>query len=221
MSNARLTSLTMVLIATLGTIGIAQAQTSSTTPAKSDSAAKDSTAPKRSRFGRFLDKAKEVKNSQAVQSVANNKTVQAVASNSLVQGVACTVVPGAAVASAVTGSGPCANSGLIAALMSSHGSGAVAALQMMQGAGGISNAAAQIAAIKLMKSKGMSGAASFSAMASMMQGNGMSNAATAAALTGILQNPNAAGLSSAEVAAAMKMIQSIELTGTPSLVKGK
>src|SRR5215212_7348714 len=61
-----------------------------------DSARADSTKPKKtSRFGGLVNKAK---------SVTDNKVVQGAA-----KGVACTVVPGAAVAGAVTGSGPCAN----------------------------------------------------------------------------------------------------------------
>lgn len=214
MSYARLTSMTMLLIATVGSIAVAQAPT---TP---DSAVTDSTPKKKSRFGGLMDKAKAVRDNKKVQAVANNKTVQAVAHNQVVQGVACTVVPGAAIASAATGRGPCANSGLVAALMSSHGKGAVAALQMMQGAGGISNAGAQLAAMKMMQSQGMSGAASFAAMATMMQGNGMSNQAAAAAMTSMLQNPKAAGLSTTDIVAAMKMIQSMGLAGTPSFVKG-
>lgn len=218
MSYRRLTSLTMLLVATVGTVGIAQVPTSPTTTA--DSAAKDSTAPKKSRFSRFKDKANEVKNSKAVQGVANNKTVQAVANNKMVQGVACTVVPGAAIASAATGVGPCANAGLMAALMSSHGGGAVAALQMMQGAGGVTNPAAQLAALKLMKTKGMSGSASISAMATMMQGEGMSNVAAAAALKNMLKNPTSTGMSNAEAKDALKMIETMGMPGVDALVKG-
>jgi outer membrane protein OmpA-like peptidoglycan-associated protein len=206
----------MLLVATLATPGFAQAPTSSST---ADSTAKDSTAPKKSRFGRFKDKANEVKNSKAVQGVANNKTVQAVANNKMVQGVACTVVPGAAIASAATGIGPCANAGLMATLMSSHGSGAVAALEMMQGAGGISNSAAQLAALKLMKTKGMSGTASVSAMATMMQGNGMSNIAAAAALKNMLKNPTSTGMSASETRDAMKMIEAMGMIGFDALGK--
>ncbi len=214
MSYARLTSMTMLLVATVGTPAVAQAPATTT---KADSAAADSAAPKKKgRFGGLMDKAKAVRDNKTVQAVANNKTVQDAA-----KGVACTVVPGAAIASAVTGSGPCANSGLMAALMSSHGKGAVAAMQMMQGAGGISNAAAQVAAMKMMQSQGMSGAASFAAMATMMQSNGMSNAAAAAALASMLQTPKAAGLSTGDVAAAMKMMQSMGISGgNVTAVKG-
>ena len=109
MSRTHLTPLSLLLLATVGTM--AAAQTPSTTPQKAppkthaDSVAAglvvDSAAPKHSRFGGFMNKAKEVAASKAGQKaaeIAKSKAVQGAA-----VGVECTVVPGAAVASAVTG----------------------------------------------------------------------------------------------------------------------
>ena len=57
MSRTHLTSLTMLLVATVGSLGAAQ-----TPPPKThaDSVAADSAAPKKSRFGGFMNKAKQV-----------------------------------------------------------------------------------------------------------------------------------------------------------------
>src|SRR6185369_46361 len=112
MKHIHLTALTMLLVATGGTAIAAQAQT----PPSSDSVAKDSVAPKKSRFGSLRDRAKAVAGNKTVQKIANNETVKGAA-----MGVACTVVPGAAVVSAATGQGPCANSGLMAGLMNGRG----------------------------------------------------------------------------------------------------
>lgn len=177
MSRTHLTPVTMLLVATVGALAGAQAPAKATPPA--DSVVKDSVAPKKAgRFGGLVNKAKQVAGNKAVQDAAKGAAM----------GVACTVVPGAAVATAMTGTGPCANSGLVGMQ--------VAAMRAMQSAmaGGASNAAAQAAGIKLMQSQGLS------------------NAAAAAALSSMMQNPAAAGLSGADAAAALKLMQSM---GTP------
>jgi len=184
MKHIHFTALTMLLVATAGTSTEAQAPT----PPSADSVQKDSVAPKKSRFGRLRDKA---------SAVAGNKTVQSIAHNDMVKGVACTVVPGAAVVSAATGQGPCANSGLMAGLMNGRGMAGLGALT------GLSNAAATATAMKMIKNGnafGMNNIASAAAAAKMMQTNGLSNAAALAAMKD-------AGLSAADMAAAMKMMQ--------------
>ena len=189
MLRPHLTLLTMLVVATVGSLAHAQTKT----PTAADSAAADSLKPKKSgRFGGLMNKAK---------SVAGNKTVQhaaKIAGSDMVKGaamgVACTVVPGAAVVSAATGQGPCANAGLVGMLTGGNGMG------MMSG---LSNAAASGAAMKLMKnsgSYGMSNIAAAAASARLMQTNGMSNAAAMAAMKN-------AGLSSMDMAAAMKMLE--------------
>src|ERR1700692_1333891 len=121
MSYARLTSMTMLLVVTVGTLS--RAQTPAAPPATTDSAAKDSTAPKKTgRFGGLMNRAKSVANNKTVQAVAHNETVPGAA-----RGVTCTVVPGVAVANAVTGTGPCANSGLMNGLITGNLKGAAAA----------------------------------------------------------------------------------------------
>ena len=211
MTRTHLTALTMLLVATAGTPTGAQAPT----PPPADSVVKDSVVPKKSRFGGLMNRAK---------AVANNKTVQQavkVAGSDMVKGaamgVACTVVPGAAVVSAATGKGPCANSGLMAGLMSGHGMAGLGALT------GLSNAAATATAMKMIKNGGgygMSSVASAAAAAKMMQSNGLSNAAALAAMkdAGMAAGDMAAAMkmmqtNSAEVAAAMKIFQ----TGAPAL----
>jgi hypothetical protein len=178
------------------------------TPA-ADTAAKDTAPPvKKGRFGRFINKAKEVKDSKAVQAVANNKTVQAVAKNETVQtaakGVACNVVPGAALVTAATGSGPCVNAGLTAALMGGN----------LGGMTGLSNAAATANALKMIKGAGTSGVSNTLALTQamqMMQKNGMSNVAAAAALTAMLKSPDAAGMSSSDIQAVLKMLNGMQV----------
>lgn len=204
MKQMHLTALTMLLVATAGSSTEAQAPI----PAPADSVAKDSVAPKKGRFGGLMNRAK---------SVAGNKTVQSIAHNDMVKGVACTVVPGAAVVSAATGQGPCANSGLMAGLMNGRGMAGLGALT------GLSNAAATATAMKMIKNGnafGMNNVASAAAAAKMMQSNGLSNAAALAAMkdAGMSAGDMAAAMkmmqtNSAEVAAAMKIFQ----TGAPQL----
>jgi hypothetical protein len=213
MSRTHLTALAMFLVAIAATSTEAQAPT----PPPADSVAKDSVAPKKSRFGSLRDKAKAVAGNKTVQKIANNETVRGAA-----VGVACTVVPGAAVVSAATGQGPCANSGL-AGMMN----GGMAGMKGMAGMGalsGLSNAAATAAAMKMIKNGGaygMNNVASAAAAAKMMQTNGLSNAAALAAMkdAGMSAGDMAAAMkmmqtNSAEVAAAMKIFQ----TGAPQLV---
>jgi hypothetical protein len=141
-----------------------------------------------------MNKAKDLANSKAgqqAQKIANNETVKGYAT-----GVACTVVPGAAVASAATGKGPCQNAGIMAMM-----SGKIGGLGTLTG---LSNSAATAAALKMMQNGsgyGLSNLTSAAAAAKMMQSNGLNNAATLAAM-------KQAGMSSADIAAAMKLMQS-------------
>lgn len=230
MGRTHLTTLTMLFVATVGSLAGAQAATKKTSPppppktatttktttttgttapvatpavaatttaaaaAPTDSAVPDSLKPKkRGRFGGFMDKARDVANSKAgqqAQKLANNETVKGYAT-----GVACTVVPGAAIASAATGKGPCQNAGLMA--MMSGKMGGLGALT------GLSNSAATTAAMQMMKNGsgyGVSNLTAAAAAAKMMQSNGLNNAATLAAMKN-------SGMSSADIAAAMKLMQ--------------
>ena len=195
MSRTHLSPLTLLLVVTVATVGTrATAQTPTTTTPAADSAAADSAAPKKkSRFGGFMDKAK---------SVAGNKAVQGAA-----KGVACTVVPGAAAVSAVTGSGPCANSGLLGGLMSGNVKGAAGAM-----AAGVASGAASGAAAKVLGKGGLTGAAARGAMGAMggISGmSGMSSVAAQAAAMKMMQGAGANGLSNAgATATAMQMLQS-------------
>ena len=194
MTRTHLTALTMLLVATAGARTEAQAPT----PPPADSVAKDSVPKKTGRFGGLMNRAKAVAGNKTVQQavkVAGSDAVKGAA-----MGVACTVVPGAAVVSAATGQGPCANSGLMAGLMSGSGMGGMGGLGVLTG---LSNAAATAAAMKMIKGGGvygMSNAASAAAAAKMMQQNGLSNAVTLATMRD-------AGMSAADMAAAMKMMQ--------------
>jgi outer membrane protein OmpA-like peptidoglycan-associated protein len=186
----------MLLVATVGTLGAAQ-----TPKTHADSVAADSAAPKKSRFGGFMNKAKQVASSKAGQKateLAQSKAVKGAA-----VGVACTVVPGAAVASAVTGTGPCANSGLMSGLISGKLKGTAAAMA----SGAASNAAGGTAA-KMMSRGGVSGAAVNGALGAVGGSGAMSNLAAQAAALRIMQGGGANGMSNAaSAAAAMKMLQ--------------
>lgn len=244
MSHARLTTMTMLLVATVGTFAVPRTSAAQDSTA-TDSAAKDSTASKKKgRFGGFMDRAKD-----KAKAVANNKTVQGAA-----KGVACTVVPGAAVATAVTGSGPCVNSGLMNGLISGNikgAAGAVAAgtassaaasvaakalgkgglvggatagiMSNLGGMTGLSQVAAQATALKMLQSAGTSGMSNTAAAAAamqMMQNNGLSNVAAAAALSGMMKNPAQAGLSASDAAAVMQMLQGMTARpGNPAVAK--
>lgn len=241
MSRTRLTSLTMLLVATVGSLGAAQA-----TPPKTqaDSVAADSAAPKHSRFGGLMNKAKQAANSKAGRKAAELAHSDAVQGAAV--GVACTVVPGAAVASAVTGKGACVNSGLMSGLISGNlkgtaasaasgmasnaasgtaakvlgkggvtGAAARGALGAVGESGAISNMAAQAAAMKIMQgggANGMSDAAAAAAAMKMLEAQGLSNAQAAAAMQGIVQNPGASGLSPASAAAAMNMLKGMKIS---------
>jgi len=226
MGRRHLTTLTMLLVATIGTLAGAQATGKKTPPppqkitttvaptattttaatpatataapaaaaAPTDSAVPDSLKPKKKgRFGGFMNKAKDLANSKAgqqAQKIANNETVKSYAT-----GVACTVVPGAAIASAATGKGPCQNAGMMA-LMSGK-MGGLGALT------GLSNSAATAAAMKMMQGGsgyGMSNLVAAATATKMMQGNGLNNVAAMAAMKD-------AGMSAADIAAAMKLMQ--------------
>jgi len=211
----------MLFVATIGTLGAAQ------TPPKThaDSVAADSAAPKHSRFGGFMNKAKQVASSKAGQKAAELAHSDAVKGAAV--GVACTVVPGAAVASAVTGKGACVNSGLMSGLISGNlkgtaasamsgmaGNAASGTASKVLGKGGVTGAAARGALGSMGGSGAMSNLAAQAAAMKIMQGggsNGMSDAAAAAAAMKMLQ---AQGLSSAQAAAAMQgMVQNPGASG--------
>jgi len=233
--------MTMLLIATVSTLS--QAQTPAAPPTTTDSAAKDSTAPKKTgRFGGLMNKAKAAANNKTVQAVAHNETVQGAA-----KGVACTVVPGVAVANAVTGTGPCANSGLMNGLITGNlkgaaaaaaggtattgaaaaaaklvgkggvtGSAARGAMGAAGGMGGLTNGAAQAAAMRMMMgagANGMSNAAAQAAAMKMLQTNGMSNAAAAAAISQMMKNGGAGLTGDASDAAAAAKIMQLMQAG--------
>lgn len=238
MTYARLSSTTMLLVATVGTLAIAPTLGAQTTAPTTDSAATDTATKKAGRFGGIMKKAK---------AVAGNKAVQGAA-----KGVACTVVPGGAV-SAATGTGPCANSGVVGSLMSGNAKAAAAAaaggvtataaaslaarggltgaaangvLGAMGGVTGLSNAAAQGAALKIMmstKATGMSNAVAQAAALNLMQQNGISNAAAAAALSKMMKSPPPAA-NPADAAEATRMLQAMgylaaaPASGTPAPV---
>ena len=210
MTYARLTSMTMLLVASLGSSfdsHVVAAQT------PKDSAAADSTPKKSGRFGGLMNKAKSMAHNEAIQGAA--------------KGVACTVVPGAAI-SAATGTGPCANSGLVGGLMSATGKGAsvMSAAGAMGAVTGLSNSAAQAAAMKIMKTSGMNGlsnSAAQSAAMKVMMGNGMSNVMAQQALSQMMKNQAAAQAvgSPADAAAAMQMLQNMGLAGMMGGKPGK
>src|SRR5688500_8616729 len=195
MSRTHLSSLTLLLVAMVAAPGEAATQT------PSDSTVADSAAPKKAgRCGGLIKMAK---------AVAGNKDLQNAA-----KGVACTVVPGAAVVSATTGQGPCANSGLVAGPMGGVKNGAAATIA--GGAlSGAAQAAAQASAMKMMQSraKGVQGAASAAAAVQMLQSQGLSSAQAAAVMSGMMQNPSQAGVSATDAAAIMKMMQAMSTSG--------
>lgn len=200
MPRMHLTPLTMLLVASLATSAAAQNPATPTTPA--DSAVADSLKPKKTgRFGGLMNKAKSVagnKNVQAAVKAAGSDAVKGAA-----VGVACTVVPGAAVASAVSGQGPCANSGIMG-LMSGKGVGGTAAAMA---AGAASNGASGLAA-RAMGKGGIVGAAAAGALGGMGGMGGLSNAAATAAAMKMMKTGGSGGVSNAATAAAyMKMMQ--------------
>jgi outer membrane protein OmpA-like peptidoglycan-associated protein len=223
MSRTRLTALTMLLVATAGTMAVAQtpSKTPAKTPAKTTTVATpvatptpapvaapvetpkvDSVAPKKSRFGGFMNKAKEVAGSKAGQKAA--ELAQSSAVKGAAVGVACTVVPGAAVASAVTGTGPCANSGLMSSLVN----GKLKQAGSMAASGMAANATSGIAG-KAMSKGGITGAAVNGALGAVGGSGAMSNLAAQAAALRIMQGGAGVGGGKApDAAMAMKMLQS-------------
>jgi outer membrane protein OmpA-like peptidoglycan-associated protein len=205
MARISLTVTTMLFVAILSTPAHGQ-DTQKQDTQKKDSAVTDSStgSSTRQRFGRLFGKAK---------TIAQNKNVQDAA-----KGVACTVVPGAAVATAVSGGGgPCANSGLMNGLMSGKLGGAASAL-----AGGAASGAASTAAAKAMSKGGLTGAAARGAMGGLggLGGvSGMSNAAAQAAVMKMLQSSGANGMSSARAQiAAMQMLQNQGISNAAAAV---
>jgi OOP family OmpA-OmpF porin len=200
MSRMRLTPLTMLLVASVATLAGAQAPAAPATPA--DSVAPDSVKPKKTgRFGGLMNKAKSVAGNKTVQQAVKAAGTDAVKGAAM--GVACTVVPGAAVVSAATGQGPCANSGIMG-LMSGKGVGGAASAMA---AGAASNAASGAAA-KAIGKGGIVGAAAAGALGGMGGMGGLSNAAATAAAMKMIKGGGGNGISdAAAVAAAMKMMQ--------------
>lgn len=199
MSRKHLPHLALLLVATISTLSGAQPQAKQTPAA--DSAAKDTAAPKHSRFGGLMNRAKQVAGSKAGQKAAELAHSDAVKGAAV--GVACTVVPGAAVASAVTGSGPCANSGLMSGLISGNLKGTAAAMA----SGTASNAASGVAG-KVLGKGGVTGAAARGALGSMGGSGAMSSLAAQAAAMRMMQGAGSNGMSDAAAsAAAMKMMQ--------------
>lgn len=151
-----------------------------------DTAVADTVPKKKSRFGGMMDKAKQVAGNKAVQGA-----VKGAASN-----VACTVVPGAAVVGAATGSGPCANT--LGGIMNAGGGAKGAAAAVASGA------AAGAASKAMSKMSGAKGAAATGALNSMGGTGGVSQAAAAAAAARVMQNggamPSMSGLAGAAVA---------------------
>lgn len=151
-----------------------------------DTAVADTVPKKKSRFGGMMDKAKQVAGNKAVQGA-----VKGAAGN-----VACTVVPGAAVVGAATGSGPCANT--LGGIMNAGGNAKGAAAAVASGA------AAGAASKAMSKMTGAKGAAATGALNSMGGTGGVSRAAAAAAAARVMQNggamPSMSGLAGAAVA---------------------
>ncbi|HYN82200.1 MAG TPA: OmpA family protein [Gemmatimonadaceae bacterium] len=199
MSRMHLTPLTMLLVASVAALAGAQAPAAPATPA--DSVVPDSLKPKKTgRFGGLMNKAKAVAGNKTVQAAAKAAGTDAVKGAAI--GVACTVVPGAAVASAVTGQGPCANSGIMG-MLSGQGVGGTAAAM----ATGAASTAAAGAAAKAMGQGGIAGAAARGAMGAI-GGGGLSNAAATAAAMKMIKGGGGSGVSdAATAAAAMKMMQ--------------
>lgn len=114
----------------------AAAQTPATQPPTDSTTVKDSTAtpaPKKSRFGGLINKAKEVAGNKAVQGA-----VKGAAAN-----VACNAVPGAAVAAAATGNAACQNT-LMGGLVNKGVAGTAAAMAGATAQGAASKAAGQL-----------------------------------------------------------------------------
>lgn len=181
MSRAHVTLLSSLLVAMLALPADAQTPT--------DTTAKDSVpAKKKSRFGGMMNKAKQVAGNKAVQDAAKGAAT----------GVACTVVPGAAVVSATTGTGPCANAGVVGLLK--KGGIAGAASTMAGGAAG--NAAAKAAG----KMGGVKGAAAAGALGAVGGQGGLTKAAAGAAASAMAPKAGSMIGNAAAQAAAARMM---------------
>lgn len=127
-----------------------------------DTAVADTVPKKKSRFGGLMSKAKEVAGNKAIQGAVKGAAT----------GVACTVVPGAAVVGAATGSGPCANT--LGGIMSAGGlKGAATSAASVAASGAASKAAT--------KMTGAKGAAAVGALTGAGGAAGIGQAAAAAA----------------------------------------
>ena len=161
MPHARITLVSSMLVVAFALPAVAQ------TP--KDSTVSDSTAPKKSRFGGLINRAKQVAGNKAVQGA-----VKGAATN-----VACNAVPGAAIAAAAGGGGPCQNT-LMGNLMTKTGIAGAAA--------NMANGKASLAAAKAMgKMNGTTGAAAVGALSAVSGTNGTSQAAAIAAASGMSQ----------------------------------
>jgi len=239
MTRAQTTLLASLVVAAIAPQ--VRAQKPADSVVRKDSIAKDTTAPKRGRFGGLMSRARQAADSKAGQAVANvaqNKAVQGAA-----MGVACNVVPGAAIASVATGTGPCQNSLMGNALTnaaarfsgnSSVGAQAAAIKAMVGTKGGVSGAAAAAAMGALGGTAGVSGmsaitqasamkmllgariggipdAAASASAIKMLQSSGMSNVAAAAAIASMMKSSGTAQLSADDAAAALKIIQTMNI----------
>ncbi|MEO8575932.1 MAG: hypothetical protein ABI556_04495 [Gemmatimonadales bacterium] len=178
------------------------------TPA--DTAVKDSVAPKKSRFGGLMNKAKSVAGNKALQGAAKG-----VAAN-----VACNAVPGAAVAAAATGNTACQNT--LMGQVVQKGMGGTAAAMAGGAASGIASkavgnlsgtkGAAAAGALQAVTGANVTGAGGLKGAAAAMAGskvNGLGQAAAAAAAgkmmgkgAGATGLTNAASIAAAQAAAA-------------------
>ena len=127
-----------------------------------DTAVADTVPKKKSRFGGLMSKAKEVAGNKAIQGAVKGAAT----------GVACTVVPGAAVVGAATGSGPCANT--LGGIMSAGGLKGAATSAASAAASGAASRTAT-------KMTGAKGAAAVGALTGAGGATGIGQAAAAAA----------------------------------------
>ena len=172
-----------LIVALLAVPASAQTPVDSVAAAVPDSAA---AAPKKSRFGGLMNKAKAVAGNKAVQGA-----VKGAATN-----VACNAVPGAAVAAAATGNTTCQNT-LMGGMINKGIGGAAAAM-----AGGVASGAAGNAASKL---TGVKGAAAAGAIGAVTGGNVSAGGLKGAASAMAGQKVSGLGQAAAAAAAAKMM----------------
>jgi OOP family OmpA-OmpF porin len=160
MPHARIMLMSSILVVAFALPAVAQTPTDSTV---------SDTTVKKSRFGGLMNRAKQVAGNKAVQGA-----VKGAATN-----VACNAVPGAAIAAAAGGGGPCQNT-LMGGLMTKTGIAGAAA--------NMANGKASLAAAKAMGNmSGTKGAAAAGALGALSGTNGTSQAAAIAAASGMSQ----------------------------------